>query len=42
MPISKYYHGHGTEVMKKMKKQYGSKKGKQVFYAKINKMKGKK
>lgn len=39
MPVSKYYQGHGEEVMKNMTKQYGSEKGKQVFYAKANKMK---
>ena len=39
MPISKYYRGHGEEVMKKMKKEYGSKKGKEVFYATENKRK---
>jgi hypothetical protein len=37
MPISKYFKGHGEEVMSKMKKQYGSKKGKSVFYATANK-----
>lgn len=39
MPISKYYHGHGEEVMKNMKKEYGDKKGESVFYAKANKLK---
>ena len=39
MPISKYFGGHGTEVMKNMKSQYGAKKGKQVFYATENKRK---
>lgn len=33
MPISGYYKGHGEKVMKSMKKQYGAKKGKSVFYA---------
>ncbi len=37
MPLSKYYGGHGSEVMSKMKKKYGEKKGKQVFYATANK-----
>jgi hypothetical protein len=37
MPLSKYFKGHGEEVMSKMKKQYGSKKGKSVFYATANK-----
>lgn len=36
MPISKYYGGHGSEVMHNMTKQYGEKKGKQVFYATAN------
>ena len=38
MPISKYYKGHGEEVMASMKKEYGSKKGERVFYATKNKM----
>lgn len=33
MPIGSYYKGHGREVMSAMKKQYGAKKGKSVFYA---------
>lgn len=37
MPIGKYYKGHGEEVMSSMQKQYGSEKGKQVFYATANK-----
>lgn len=32
MPISKYFKGHGEEVMNSMKKKYGD-KAKQVFYA---------
>ena len=39
MPISKYFKGSGTEVMANMKRQYGAKKGKQVFYATANKEK---
>ena len=40
MPVSKYYGGHGTKVMKAMTKEYGgAKKGKQVFYATANKRK---
>ena len=42
MPISSYYGGHGKEVMSNMTKQYGAKKGKQVFYATANKDKSKK
>lgn len=33
MPLSKT----GQKVLSSMKKQYGAKKGKQVFYASINK-----
>lgn len=36
MPVSKYFKGHGLEVMKNMLSQYGKKKGKQVFYATAN------
>ena len=39
MPIEKYYKGHGSEVMKDMQSRYGSKKGKQVFYATAQKRK---
>ena len=39
MPISKYYGGHGSEVMAAMKKEYGGKKGESVFYATANKRK---
>jgi hypothetical protein len=37
MPLSKYFGGKGSSVMKKMKKKYGKKKGKSVFYATANK-----
>ena len=37
MPISKYFKGHGEEVMSNMTKEYGKKKGKSVFYATANK-----
>ena len=37
MPISGYYKGSGNKVMASMKKRYGEKKGKQVFYATANK-----
>ena len=37
MPISRYFKGHGEEVMSNMTKEYGAKKGKQVFYATANK-----
>jgi len=41
MPISSYFGGHGSEVMNNMTKEYGAKKGKQVFYATANKKKKK-
>ena len=37
MPVSHYYKGHGSKVMRSMKKQYGEKKGERVFYATANK-----
>lgn len=37
MPVSKYFKGHGEEVMSNMKKEYGDKKGESVFYATANK-----
>jgi len=42
MPISKHYKGKGKEVMRKMKKRYGKKKGEEVFYATENKRKKRK
>jgi hypothetical protein len=40
MPISKYYDGHGDEVMSSMRHTYKDpKKAKQVFYALKNKRK---
>jgi hypothetical protein len=39
MPISHYFHGKGTHVMKEMVNRYGAKKGKSVFYAVANKQK---
>ena len=39
MPISKYFSGHGEEVMDRMKEEYGDKKGESVFYATSNKRK---
>jgi hypothetical protein len=40
MPLSKYYGGHGKEVMKAMKKTYGGEdKAESVFYATANKKK---
>lgn len=37
MPISKYFKGKGKQVMSKMQKFYGDKKGKEVFHAAANK-----
>lgn len=37
MPVSKYFKGHGTEVLEKMIREYGKKKGTSVFYATANK-----
>ena len=37
MPISKYYSGSGKKVMRAMKKTYGAKKAKRIFYATANK-----
>lgn len=39
MPISHYFNGYGTAVMKKLVNEYGAKKGKSVFYALSNKQK---
>lgn len=41
MPISKYFSGHGEQVMANMRGKYGSKKAKEVFYATENKRKKK-
>lgn len=40
MPISKYFGGHGEEVMRNMRKQYGD-RAERVFYATSNKRKSK-
>ena len=37
MPVSAYYKGSGRKVMKHLKAEYGSEKGKKVFYAMANK-----
>jgi len=37
MPISGYFKGEGSSVMAAMLRNYGAKKGKQVFYATANK-----
>lgn len=36
MPVNRYYKGHGNEVMLRMIREYGEKKGKRVFYATAN------
>lgn len=41
MPVNKYFGGHGEKVLSKMNDEYGAKKGKQVFYATLNKRKKK-
>ena len=35
MPVSRYYKGHGRTVMAAMKRKYGAKKGKSVFYGTV-------
>lgn len=42
MPLSKYFGGHGEEVMASMEKTYGPEKAERVFYATENKNKKKK
>jgi len=37
MPKSEYFGGHGDQVAANMNKEYGAKKGEQVFYATANK-----
>ncbi len=39
-PLSSYFKGSGSKVMKSMKSQYGAKKGKSVFYATANSRSG--
>jgi hypothetical protein len=40
MPISQYFAGHGEEVLSSMRQTYKDPtKAKQVFYAKVNKLK---
>ena len=39
MPIEHYFSGRGEQVLQAMRKRYGEKKGKQVFYATANKKK---
>lgn len=39
MPVSEYFKGSGSKVMKSMQSRYGDKKGKSVFYATANKRK---
>lgn len=37
MPVSEYYKGSGSKVMRSMKERYGKKAGERVFYATANK-----
>jgi len=37
MPISEYFGGHGTEVMKELKAKHGEEAGERIFYATANK-----
>jgi hypothetical protein len=39
MPLNTHFKGKGEQVMKSMVKEYGSTKGKSVFYATDNKRK---
>lgn len=39
MPLKEYFHGGGEKVMKNMKRQYGEKKGEEIFYRTANKRK---
>jgi hypothetical protein len=38
MPISGYFGGKGTAVMKSMKDRYGNKEGESAFYGTANKL----
>lgn len=42
MPLDKYFAGNGEKVMRDMMRRYGAKKGKEVFYASVQKRKRKK
>jgi hypothetical protein len=37
MPINSYFDGNGEGVMGKLQQEYGSEKGKRVFYGIVNK-----
>ena len=37
MPVSAYFKGSGTKVMKKLKTEYGEKEGESMFYKIANK-----
>lgn len=37
MPVSKYFHGKGSAVMKDFVKRYGEERGRKMFYAVANK-----
>ena len=36
MSVNKYFKGKGREVMESMRKRYGDKEGKKIFYATAN------
>ncbi len=38
-PVKGYFKGKGREVLRNMRKEYGSEKGEEVFYATANKRK---
>jgi hypothetical protein len=37
MPQSRYFKGRGRKVMRSMRGRYGAKRGKNIFYATVNK-----
>lgn len=37
MPQGRYFKGRGRKVMNSMRRRYGSKQGKKIFYATVNK-----
>jgi hypothetical protein len=41
VPLSRHYGGRGSEVMRGMKRRYGSKAGERIFYATERKRKKK-
>lgn len=41
MPLSRYFGGHGAEVMRAMQSEHGQERGREVFYRTANKLKAK-